>query len=508
MANEKTLPNILGSETIASSWSRLLTRDRNISTLFAGDSFTTDQTSSDVGRPNWRTDQNKLYIWNGSSFIDLLTSVTPENLPYITDNPDIPEGVNTLKGVIDALVERNLLNTVTLPADGVKYTADGTTDTYNLPRTTTNKYSLFVFIDGVKQESSTYDLGSNYDTIIFSQVPNRGEVIEIVQHASLTEWDYSPNIQYFTGDGSNKVFNLDFDVLRPEVISVNVSGTELQKSQFSVTGTNQITLITAPANGASVQISAVGRTSLISVSPNSIGTDELKAGSVTKAKLADGIAFNINMIGTSDISSAMLANSSVTNAKLADNSVSTSKIVNNAVTEAKLATAVQGKLLGNGVVDTQHIKSGAITEAKLDSTVIAKLNNTGGGGSGGSSTWGSIGGTLSDQTDLQTALNGKMNNVTLATVATSGSYNDLSNTPTIPTVPTNLSSFTDDLGTSPTHTHSQYLTQHQSLTGYQTTSNLVTSLSNSSTDSQYPSAKCVYDLIGDIDTALASIIAG
>ena len=34
----------------------------------------------------------------------------------------------------------------------------------------------------------------------------------------------------------------------------------------------------------------------------------------------------------------------------------------------------------------------------------------------------------------------------LATVATSGSYNDLSNTPTIPTVPTNISAFTNDSG--------------------------------------------------------------
>ena len=34
----------------------------------------------------------------------------------------------------------------------------------------------------------------------------------------------------------------------------------------------------------------------------------------------------------------------------------------------------------------------------------------------------------------------------LATVATSGSYNDLSNTPTIPTVPTNVSAFTNDSG--------------------------------------------------------------
>jgi hypothetical protein len=43
-----------------------------------------------------------------------------------------------------------------------------------------------------------------------------------------------------------------------------------------------------------------------------------------------------------------------------------------------------------------------------------------------------------------------------ATVATSGSYNDLTDTPTIPTVPTTVSSFTNDAG---------YLTEHQSLAG-------------------------------------------
>lgn len=35
--------------------------------------------------------------------------------------------------------------------------------------------------------------------------------------------------------------------------------------------------------------------------------------------------------------------------------------------------------------------------------------------------------------------------------------------------------------------------------------NKVTSLSNQSTDTQYPSAKCVYDAIGNIETLLASI---
>ena len=37
----------------------------------------------------------------------------------------------------------------------------------------------------------------------------------------------------------------------------------------------------------------------------------------------------------------------------------------------------------------------------------------------------------------------------------------------IPTVPTNLSAFTDDLGTNPAHSHSQYLTAHQDLSGKQ-----------------------------------------
>lgn len=63
--------------------------------------------------------------------------------------------------------------------------------------------------------------------------------------------------------------------------------------------------------------------------------------------------------------------------------------------------------------------------------------------------------------------------VTLATVATSGSYNDLSNKP--------------------------------SLSGYQTTANLVTSVSSSSTDSQYPSAKLFYDTCGDIETLINAL---
>ena len=41
--------------------------------------------------------------------------------------------------------------------------------------------------------------------------------------------------------------------------------------------------------------------------------------------------------------------------------------------------------------------------------------------------------------------------------------------------------------------------------GAESSSNKVTSLSSSSTDTEYPSAKCVYDLVGDIETLLGGI---
>lgn len=43
------------------------------------------------------------------------------------------------------------------------------------------------------------------------------------------------------------------------------------------------------------------------------------------------------------------------------------------------------------------------------------------------------------------------------------------------------------------------------LTNVESTTNKVTSLSESSTDTQYPSAKCVYDLIGDIESVLNAL---
>lgn len=102
-------------------------------------------------------------------------------------------------------------------------------------------------------------------------------------------------------------------------------------------------------------------------------------------------------------------------------------------------------------------------------------------------------------TNADVAWDNVTNKPTFATVATSGSYNDLSNKPTIPTVPSNVSAFTNDAG----YVDSAYV--NGAVAGLQTTSNLVTAISSSSTDTQYPSAKCMYDLVGDVESALAAL---
>lgn len=58
-------------------------------------------------------------------------------------------------------------------------------------------------------------------------------------------------------------------------------------------------------------------------------------------------------------------------------------------------------------------------------------------------------------------------------------------------------------GTNGSYSRSDHV--HPTDTTRESVSNKVTSLSSSSTDTQYPSAKCVYDIVGDINSVLDSI---
>jgi|JI8StandDraft_1071087.scaffolds.fasta_scaffold00207_25 hypothetical protein len=86
------------------------------------------------------------------------------------------------------------------------------------------------------------------------------------------------------------------------------------------------------------------------------------------------------------------------------------------------------------VVITNPTNGQALT---YDSTLGKWKNTTGGGGGGG--VWGAITGTLSDQTDLQNALDLKADIASLGATAFSNDYNDLDNLPSIP------SQYTDEM---------------------------------------------------------------
>lgn len=64
---------------------------------------------------------------------------------------------------------------------------------------------------------------------------------------------------------------------------------------------------------------------------------------------------------------------------------------------------------------------------------LSILGNPQGSGPGGDVVWGDIKGTLANQTDLKTELNKKANTNSLSPVATSGSYDDLTEKPSMTT---------------------------------------------------------------------------
>lgn len=378
MANTKVLPDIQGTEAISATWRRLLVRDRNVSNFFSGNSFTTDQTSEDIGRPNWRTDLNRLFIFDGANFVSLWKYLTPDEITYNIDHLDIPEGVENVRQVLDIIVNRNNLNTITMPAEGTTYIADGVTTDFELSRYTNNKFSVYIFIDGVKQNSETYELSEDGLSVKFKRAPANGESIEIMQLASLAEWDYSPVIKNFVGDGANKTFDMGVDVLNTSITSVNVNGREYQKSEFSLDASGRkIVLENAPEEGAKVQISIIGKTSFVTVSPNSIGTEELKDGSVTVEKLAGALPINVNNIEDGSLTTRMIANKAITSAKLNDSAVTTTKINNRAVTEDKLSDDVKGRLLSTGNVTTSNLGDKVVTESKLSDDIKERLLSTG-----------------------------------------------------------------------------------------------------------------------------------
>lgn len=165
-----------------------------------------------------------------------------------------------------------------------------------------------------------------------------------------------------------------------------------------------------------INLIADGAISTNKIANDAINTSKLADGAVTSAKIADGTIVNADIANTtitgaklvnSTITATQLANNAVTNAKVNDNAVTTSKIADTAVTANKLASsAVTNDKIAANAITFAKIADGAVNDAKISGVSASKVTG-------------------------------------LATVAKTGSYNDLTNKPAIPTnaapMPTNNS---------------------------------------------------------------------
>jgi len=213
--------------------------------------------------------------------------------------------------------------------------------------------------------------------------------------------------------------------------------------------------------------------------------------------------------------------------------------------------AVTGSKLAENAVDNTHIKNGAVTEGKLSADVRSKLNGITPGGDIDLSdyyTKDEVDGALLDKADaddvdaalrdISTLSSGKADKTSVYTKAEidniigSGSIvstinsqsqtGDDVNYPSVNAVRNYSKSVIDDLGdviedeinevagdiptkTSQLTNDSGFLTAHQDISGKENTSNKVTSISASSTNTQYPSALAVKNYV---DTALGVIENG
>lgn len=101
------------------------------------------------------------------------------------------------------------------------------------------------------------------------------------------------------------------------------------------------------------------------------------------------------------------------------------------------ATVAEAKEESGGDVTKAYVDAGLATKqdqltAGANITIVENVISA--TGELASTEWGEISGSMSAQTDLVEALGAKADSSSLATVATSGSYNDLSDKPTIPSV--------------------------------------------------------------------------
>jgi len=198
-------------------------------------------------------------------------------------------------------------------------TANNSTTAFTLSQTPNSEDNLFVFVGGVFQNPNDYTL--NGTTLTLDEAPPSGTRI-IVYSVRAAVSGSNLNNDQFTCNGSTTAFTLTIAPVDEKNTQVFLDGVYQQKTDYAVSGTT-LTMDTAPANGAILEVNTFTQTDI-----------------------------NVPVDDT------------ITTAKLVDLNVTTGKIAADAITGAKLA---------DNAVDSEHYTDGSIDAAHLNANVISGL---------------------------------------------------------------------------------------------------------------------------------------
>lgn len=379
---KKEFPNIEGSEMISKSWARLLIRDNSVQTQFSGTEFP-DVTLEDVGRTCYRTDIPSLHDDKGTWFIfcgfdaedqpvwwDVFGSLTSNHIS-IEAKSDFPSSVTNVDEALRFVANKSMENAIVFPAEYTVYISDGVSTKYKLPKVSTNKGTVNIFLSGVLQSPETYEISEDAQFVELKEAPPFGEEIQIRESASILEYDIMPYAKEFTGDGVNKEFDCSpVNLINEKTIQVNVDGKILQFSEYTVVG-SIVTLNNIPSEGSKIQIQTIYKGQLISPSPNTVNTDSIQDSSITTTKLADGLVTG-DKLAENSVSDSKIINSSVITSKIADKAITSQKLADKAVDETKITDALKNKLLGSENINTNNLANGSVTKIKLGPDVLTE----------------------------------------------------------------------------------------------------------------------------------------
>lgn len=271
------------------------------------------------------------------------------------------------------------------------YNATGST-TYTLSSPASSQNNMFVYIDGVYQERSTYSVSGT--TLTFVIAPVVGSTIEVIYGQTIySNIPVFNQTRTFSGNSVTTTFDLNStptSVLpgSTEAMNVFISGVYQHKQNYSISG-SIVTFLTAPPTGTNnIQITWGSPISVGVPTTDSVSTASLQDNSVTTSKIAD-----------SNVTTSKIANSNVTNAKLADMTASTIKGRTGSTGAPQDLTAQQVRDITFQVPTVQRFTSGSGTYTPTSANVkyiIVEL--VGGGGAGGGSGAAGVAGTGTDGT--------------------------------------------------------------------------------------------------------------